>query len=92
MTLNIKDLFVTFTKMTLSINDTEHKKGLFVTLCHLAECRYADCPKAEYHYAECHYVECQYAECRYVECQYAECRYDKCQYAECRYDERFGAL
>ncbi len=54
---------MTFSKVTLSISDTQHNNAL---------------PCAECRYTECHILFAillsVYAECRYAECCYAECR------------------
>jgi hypothetical protein len=73
MTFSIKTpsivcFFRHLTKLTVSINDTQHNNSLplcGVLLCGVccliycyAECLYAECHNVKYRYAECCYAEC----------------------------------
>jgi hypothetical protein len=92
ITLTIKGL-----RVTLSINDNEHKRHsalqhadimlsvtFYLLLCFML---YAECCYAECRYVECSNAEYRYTECRYAQCCYAECIYGQGSYAEYRYTE-----
>jgi hypothetical protein len=42
------------------------------SLCHYADCAYAECHYTEYCYSECSFAECCYTEYYFAECPFSE--------------------